>query len=428
MKKCIFCFAVILLPMLFFSCNGNENIDDSPAPALVTITGYDKTNGGAIIHYELPDDKNLLFVQAEYTNSLNKEVSKVSSRYDNKIAIGGFNDLDPHVITLYSVGRNGKKSAAQTTTIVPDTSYIELIKRSLTFEPILGGVRADWYTPASETVFLYIDYDDGENEYQRIISNSRGDSVSVNVRGLDSIPYRFHVTVEDLSGNRTERADKGEHKPRPELKIDKSTWRVLANLSANGTSGDGRTENFIDDVVDTRELPSDNSYFIINRSNNGGTLEFFSEQTVSSGGKPLMMVVDMGKEIMLSRFVCWQRAFDYSTRENDGDGNSLGFSREYAYYKDDNLKSFLFYATNNLSDITVANVWENPLVYCDFGGPYTDGFIPASKIAEAIDGHEYELPGAVGPFRYFVMAITGTYGSETQVCFSEISLYGTYVQ
>ena len=430
MKKYIFFLAVVLFSMVFFSCNGDDTVDNSPAPKPVTNLTYDKTNGGAIIHYDLPVDENLLFVRAEYTNTLKKEVSKVSSRYENKIEIDGFNDLDSHSINLYAVGSNGKKSTVATIDIVPDTSHIEIIKKTLVLEPILGGVRATWRTPINKTVFIYVDYDDGETVSQRILSRTeQGDAVFSNVRGLDSIPYHFSISVEDFSGNKTDIADKGTHKPKPELKISKSTWKLHATLNkANGNSSEGKSENFFDDIIDVRDIGgTNNSYFIVERGNNGGVLKFFNEQTVTAGEQPLMFVVDMGRSIMLSRFLCYQRAFHYPSRINDIYGASTGTSTEYAYYKDDNLKSFLFFATNNASDITAQNVWENPTMVCDFGGPFTDGFVPLSKIEEAIAGHEFELPDVMGPYRYFVMGLTGTYGSEIQACFSEITLFGTYV-
>jgi hypothetical protein len=414
----------MLAVMLFLTACGEKALDDSPTPAAVTNLSYEKTNGGAIISYTLPVDENLLFVRANYVNSQNKEVSKVSSGYDNKIEIDGFADLSPRTIKLYSVGRNGKESAAASIEVVPDTSYIELIRRNLQFESILGGVRATWYTPSDKTVFVYVDYTEvgSGRASQRILSSSRMDTVRMNIKGLDSIPYNFTVTVEDFSNNKTESLEKGTFTPRPELKIPKAGWKLFSGNGGNSANGDyaeGKSVNFFDDIIDTRDSGTDNSYFIVRRDNNGGSLMFFNDITVSNG-KPLMMIVDMGAEYMISRIMCWQRAYDYANRIDD----TSGISSTYAYYKDDNLKSFLFYATDNANEITNENIWNNYLMVCDFGGPFEDGYVPASKIQEAVNGHEFEFPDMMGPYRYFVMGLTATYGSEIQACFSEISLYG----
>ena len=51
------------------------------------------------------------------------------------------------------------------------------------------------------------------------------------IRGLDPEEYSFSVTVEDFNGNKTDKMDVGTYKPLLEQKIDKSTWKVLQNLS-----------------------------------------------------------------------------------------------------------------------------------------------------------------------------------------------------
>ena len=63
---------------------------------------------------------------------------------------------------------------------------------------------------------------------------------------------------------------------------------------------------------------------------------------------------------------------------------------------------------------------------CDLGDgkPDADGNIPADRLQEALDGHEFELEQMSGPYRYIKVAITSSFGSETQICSSEISLYG----
>ena len=64
-----------ILSFLFFSfvillgCNDDENQDSTP-PGSLTIENITPTNGGGIISYQLPDDSDILFVRAEYTNSL----------------------------------------------------------------------------------------------------------------------------------------------------------------------------------------------------------------------------------------------------------------------------------------------------------------------------------------------------------------------
>ena len=89
-----------------------------------------------------------------------------------------------------------------------------------------------------------------------------------------------------------------------------SEWRCM----------EGQTVNFWDDIVDTVSTNSDNSYFIIYRSLNGGVLRW-----------PLDIVIDLNKTVKINRFKVWQRAFWYN-----GPANTA------YYYQAENLRSFVY--------------------------------------------------------------------------------------
>lgn len=405
---------LLLMLSVLQSCKDEELMSDAPAPHPVSNPTYTATNGGAVITYTLPADKHLFYVKAVYVNSQGEEVFRSSSRYDNVIEIDGFVDETPQKVRLYSVGYNKKMSEAVELEVIPKESYIALIQENLTVEAILGGVNVKWHNPSEKTVFVYMNYNDGKREREKIFSSDRRD-VDMKFKGMDTIDYKISFMVEDFSGNKTGTKAKGSYRPLPEQKIDKSTWTLVSALTCNGDIYEGKMVNVFDDVIDRNDNATDNSYCIIHRDNNGGQLRFLSE----TEEKPLMIVIDLNKKAVLSRLVMWQRAYQYTS------GDDGGVSTDYAYYKEDNLRSFHLYVTNNQADITPHNVWNNPLMICDIGDPRDEnGDVPSSKIQEAIDGHEFELESLSEAYRYIVIGITGTFGSETQICCSEISLYG----
>ena len=64
--KYIFCLLIIFS---FSTCEEDDN-QDSTAPGVLVVDEIIPTNGGGIISYSLPDESDILFVRAEYTNSL----------------------------------------------------------------------------------------------------------------------------------------------------------------------------------------------------------------------------------------------------------------------------------------------------------------------------------------------------------------------
>lgn len=396
-RSCAAGLAMILVTLT--SCGEDEDADVTP-PGEVSEVSVEPLNGGARFEYKLPVDEDLHYVEATYTNAQGQEVFKVASFYETSIEIDGFNDTLTHTATLYAFDRSRNRSDGVEVTFNPLVSYIQLVRQSIWIEPALGGVQVHWQNAAAKQVFVYLYIEDGEQSEERILSSSSMDETFM-VRGLDSIPYDFSVVVEDFNGNKTEKVFKQTIKPLFEEKIDKSDWSLVSSLSVDGNAWEGETVNFFDDVIDTKDSPADNSYFIINRDDNGGVLNF-----------PLDIVIDMNKQVVVNRFTVWQRAYWYSDAENQG------VSANYYYYQNENMRSFDLWASNDLNEWLLLGKF-------DIGDPKDeDGNIPPEKIQEALDGHEFTLDEISEPFRYLKFSITAGYGSETNVYGSEITLFG----
>ena len=383
----------ILFVTLIFSCSKNENVDTTP-PGILSDISVVPTNGGGIISYSLPSDNDISYVRAEYTNSQGEDVFRVSSRYNNSIEINGLNQTTPIQVRLYVVDENENVSEEVEIEFTPLESFIYLVQQSIEISPDLGGVKITWENIASKTVFVYVHILNGTNETIRILSSDNAQE-SLFIRGLDAVEMTFSTKVEDFDGNITDLQVVGNYTPLFEEKIEKNTWTLIASQSINGNAYEGRTVNFWDDIVDTVETDSDNSYFIATRENNGGSLNF-----------PLDIVIDLNKNVKIKRFKIWQRAYWYQ-------GGGVTY-----HYQEENLKSFNLYASND------AQSWDL-LGEFDIGDPRDSaGNIPASAFQEAIDGHDFTLDSTSEQFRYLKFSITSNYGSTIITVGSEITLYG----
>lgn len=383
----------IFILATIIACSDNDGFDSIP-PGVVTDITVTPTNGGGIINYSLPADDDILYVKAVYTNSQGEEVFKVSSKYNTSVEINGLNQSDPVKVKLYVVDLHDNISESTETDFIPLKSFIFLVQESIQITPDLGGVKVTWDNIASKTVFVYVHILDGADETVRILSSNNAEE-NIFIRGLESKELTFSTKVEDFDKNITALKEKGKYKPLFEEKIDKSTWTLVSGQSVNGNAYEGKTVNFWDDIVDTVETDADNSYFIITRDNNGGSLNF-----------PLDIVIDFHKNVRIQRFKIWQRAFWYQ-------GGGVTY-----HYQEENLKSF------NLYSSTDSQTW-NLLGQFDIGDPRdTSGDIPAIALQEAIDGHDFSLENTSDEFRYLKVEITSNYGSTSVTVGSEITLFG----
>ena len=391
MKKLLF------LTILFFaasSCSKQDDGDTTP-PSVLTVDSVTPTNGGGIISYTLPNDDDILYVRAEYTNSNGVDVSRASSSYNNSIEIDGLNQTTALTITLYVVDENYNQSAPIYVELVPLESFIYLVQESIEVNTDLGGFRINWENIQSKTVYVFVHINNGIEEEIRILS-SNNSSESIAVRGLPSEEITISTRIEDFDENSTTLEEKGTLTPLFEQVIDKSTWTLVASQSVNGNAWEGASVNFWDDVIDTTNNNSDNSYFMIWRDLNGGSLNW-----------PLDLVIDLNKNVKVTRFTVWQRAYWYN-----------GPSDIPYYFQEENMKSFTIYASND------AQVWEE-LGQFDIGDPRdSEGNIPQSALDSAANGHEFELDEVSESFRYLKFSVTSNYGSEAYVNGSEITMYG----
>jgi len=389
-KKIIF---LIFLITLTFSCSKNEDVDSTP-PGILSNISVVPTNGGGIISYSLPSDNDISYVRAEYTNSQGEEVFRVSSSYNTSVEINGLNQTTPIKVRLFVIDENENISDEVEVEFTPLESFIYLVQQSIEISPDLGGVKITWENIATKTVFVYVHILNGTDETIRILSSDNAEE-SLFIRGLDAVEVTFSTKVEDFDGNITDLQVVGNYTPLFEEKIEKNTWTLITSQSINGNAYEGRTVNFWDDIVDTVETDSDNSYFIATRENNGGSLNF-----------PLDIVIDLNKNVKIKRFKVWQRAYWYQ-------GGGVTY-----HYQEENIKSFNLYASND------AQSWDL-LGEFDIGDPRDSaGNIPASAFQEAIDGHDFTLANTSEQFRYLKISITSNYGSTIITVGSEITLYG----
>ena len=380
--------------VILFGCKDDENGDSTP-PGSLSVEDITPTNGGGIISYLLPDDSDILFVRAEYTNSLGVDVYRVSSSHNNYIEIDGLNQNTPVLVRLFVVDENENLSQPVEVEFTPLPSFIYLVQETISITPDLGGVKLEWENVAEKTVYVHLHIVSDDNEEIRILS-SNSSSENIFVRGLESVEMTFLTKVEDFDGNITDLEEKATLTPLFEEMIDKSTWTLVNQLSVNGNAWEGETTAFWDDVVDTAETNSDNSYFIIWRDQNGGTLNW-----------PLDIVISLNKNVRVHRFKVWQRAFWY--------GGPTGVPY---YYQEENMRSFDLFASNNLTDWTLLGQF-------DIGDPSDEnGNIPQDFIDAAANGHDFNLDGVSDTFRYLKFSITSNYGSDTYVHGSEITLWG----
>jgi hypothetical protein len=204
MKKIIFIVNIFLMVAFGYGCQEKESyyLDDSPAPAPVTVREVENTYGGAIIRYTIPNDKNLLGVKAVYERN-GETVETKASLYSDSLIVEGYGDTKNHNVTLYSTGRNEKLSTPVPVQVNPLTPVVHSVQVQMA--TAFGGVSFAFDNPSKASLafeLLTIDSTGLWKPLQTFYAGAASGRFSY--RGLDNTEQTFGVYVRDRWLNKSD--------------------------------------------------------------------------------------------------------------------------------------------------------------------------------------------------------------------------------
>ncbi|MGV8092829.1 MAG: DUF4959 domain-containing protein [Mangrovibacterium sp.] len=176
---------------------------DATAPGSVSNVRVTNLNGGAILTYTLPADKDLMGVKAVYSyNGDDVPKETFASAFSDTIVLDGYGDTDEHIVELFAVDESGNLSVPVQTTIRPLTQPIKLIRETLKVQPTFAGVRASWQNPLKKAMNITLFTIDSVGErvlFDRYYSNAVEDGYTF--RKFEAREQAFHIELGDRWDN-----------------------------------------------------------------------------------------------------------------------------------------------------------------------------------------------------------------------------------
>ncbi|MDR1335478.1 MAG: DUF4959 domain-containing protein [Tannerella sp.] len=199
----------ILLFAILTACS-EEPVGQQPvdriAPGPVSNVTVENTPGGAKLNYTLPGDEDLLYVKAVYSRKAGEISENRTSLYKDTLRVEGFGDMQPHEVKVIAVDRSRNESTPVTANIQPLEPEIMKIGRSLDLVADFGGVLASWENSnRAEISVTILQENDSIMEYVPIETfYSSVTAGSGAARGMDTVPGKFGLYVQDHWENRSE--------------------------------------------------------------------------------------------------------------------------------------------------------------------------------------------------------------------------------
>jgi hypothetical protein len=168
-------------------------------PGKVTNVSWVPGPGNATISYALPPDRDLLYVKAIYYLANGREMEVKASYYGNSLKVEGFGDMEEHEVKLYAVNRSEVASDPTIVKVKPLENPIWAVFRSMTVAPDFGGIRFRAKNISKADLAIEILAEDSTGKMMPTSKNiyTSAEDVDQAIRGYDSIPRNFAITVRD---------------------------------------------------------------------------------------------------------------------------------------------------------------------------------------------------------------------------------------
>lgn len=389
---------LVVFSLAFLACEEDYEhrpiTSDSVAPGPIVNLNFTPINGGFDISYDLPSDKDLLYVKAVYQNSKGETADVIASVYDNKIQILGFGNTEEKQVMLYTVDRSENVSEAVSFKGSPLTPPVIIVKESMEITADFGGAKFKWINEqkAPLAFLLFAQNDQGELENVRTVYSSQSET-SFSIRGYESVPMPFAAVIRDRYDNFSDTIyPKTPDKlltPLFEQRLDKTIFKkvVLAN-DDNWDAWAGDYWNCFDDNMNS----------IVH--------------TQGDQPRPSIITIDLGKNVILSRFKLFQRK-----ASQPHFAFTHGNPKLYTVYgakelpgNDGNLDDWI-----KLRDCESIKPSGLPI------GSNTD-----EDIEHFLNGDEFTFDEGI-EIRYFRLALNETWDGAGYVNFSELTFWGNII-
>ncbi len=400
----------ILLFVIFMAgaCTNEDDLkvplkmDTTPPAALTSAdVSYKPIAGGAIVKYNLPDEKDIRCIEAQYTISNGKKIVTRGSFLSDSLIIEGFRDMNVHHIKLFAVDNSENYSQPFILSITPNQSPLDAVLESLKVLPDFGGMQITWKNIDKSIIALFVYKIEMNDTILLDQYYSKTENGELTIRGQESVDTEFLIQVRDRWDNYTQKVQYN-ITPLFEKELDYSKFKIP------------HFSYFIN-ILNYDEMTK---WWDGQKSATGWGLIFWPDPAATL---PTVSTVKMGVPVLFSRIILWQYAW--------------GAANYSHFYADRNIRKLELYGsiedTPSKEDPSDNPSWEF-IMECEIKMPSGGFYNNDSMTEEDLDvaknrGHEFLFPLKETPvkYKYLRFKVLSTFeGGPNGGLLSEISLFG----
>lgn len=396
--------SILILPLfgVLFSCSedkGAKPLEHSTiAPGEVENIAVQNLPGKAKLTYSLPDDKDLLYVVAQYALENGTKMEVKASYYNNSMLLEGFRGNTETEVTVYAVNRSEVKSSPVKIKVNPLLAPIFDVYDALTVQPDFGGLRIKTVNPTKENLSILVLQKNTQGDWEPSPKSIYTKTTTVNqaLRGFEIKPQEFAFVIRDRWLNVTDTLFQ-EVTPIFEQLMPKSSYGAIKLANDAQVIGTYPVTN----LWDGQFLEWWGSYFT------GRTLDIGNH----------LVTFDIGKITKLSRLRIWQFS------------EPIGGQRLYYYLGA--MRKFRIWGSNTLNNGDLSG-WTNMGEY-EVGKDFFEVIKPSGlpyaqenndDLIAARDGQDWEISIDKPAVRYLRIECLENWTGGQFMAVSEVHVYG----
>lgn len=357
--------------------------NDGTVPGSVSNVSVENLHGGARITYSLPNDKDLLYVKAEFESKAGVVRESRGSFYTNSVLVEGFGDTETYEVKLYAVDRSENESEPVSIQINPLTPPVEEVFNSVKVSEDFGGANITFKNEFEAGIAVVVLSNDSLGQYIPVETYyTQLKDGSFSVRGFDTLKRDFGVYIRDRWNNRSDTL-RVVLSPLYEAELDKGGFK---------------------EVRLPTDQPSAWGWVMPNIWN--GDVAGTGFHTDNGGPSPQWFTFDMGTKAKLSRFKIWQRP---------------GW-----IYTHGNPREFEIWGSN---DPPSDGSWDNWVKLAECESIKPSGLGPGANTQDDVDaaarGDEFNVPIEAPAVRYIRFKNLRNWAGSGFIHFMEITIWGS---
>ena len=200
---------ILLLGIVATACKDEMFTGQTPvdgvAPLQIKNPEVINVEGGALITYDLPDDEDLLYVEAKYKRNSGEVAIAQASVYTDTLKIEGLGDTTRREVQITTVDRSFNRSAAIGVDVRPLTPPFESVFASLDAQQTVGGIDMTWNNPKEINVIISVLKQEPDGVYlplEMIYSSAAKGKYAI--RNQEAVQSNYAFCLRDKWDNRTD--------------------------------------------------------------------------------------------------------------------------------------------------------------------------------------------------------------------------------